>query len=202
MTRYIDVADMQQLVMQHGAARMMAEMADCIREDFLRWEDFDKSPRTANHSANGVIELMPVSDDSLYAFKYVNGHPKNPQQGLTTVMAFGLLAVAGLLIKPVQHAMLNIFAKKATAVMTNVPGPKEQLTMCGAKVTQCMFWVPQSGDIGLGVSILSYGGGVQFGVVSDASLCPEPQAISGRRSHASAHARAAWPSTPPTAPAV
>jgi len=92
MTRYIDVADMQQLVMQHGAARMMAEMADCIREDFLRWEDFDKSPRTANHSANGVIELMPVSDDNLYAFKYVNGHPKNPLQGLTTVMAFGLLA--------------------------------------------------------------------------------------------------------------
>jgi ornithine cyclodeaminase len=92
MTRYIDVADMQQLVARHGADRMMAEMADCIREDFLRWEAFDKSPRTANHSANGVIELMPVSDDALYAFKYVNGHPKNPLQGLTTVMAFGLLA--------------------------------------------------------------------------------------------------------------
>jgi ornithine cyclodeaminase len=83
---------MQHLVMHHGAARMMAEMADCIREDFLRWEDFDKSPRTANHSVNGVIELMPVSDDALYAFKYVNGHPRNPLQGLTTVMAFGVLA--------------------------------------------------------------------------------------------------------------
>jgi ornithine cyclodeaminase len=92
MTRYIDIADMQNLVMYHGAARMMAEMADCIREDFLRWDDFDKSPRTANHSVNGVIELMPVSDDALYAFKYVNGHPRNPLQGLTTVMAFGMLA--------------------------------------------------------------------------------------------------------------
>lgn len=92
MTRYIDIADMQHLVMHHGAARMMAEMADCIREDFLRWDDFDKSPRTANHSVNGVIELMPVSDDALYAFKYVNGHPRNPLQGLTTVMAFGVLA--------------------------------------------------------------------------------------------------------------
>lgn len=92
MTRYIDVADMQQLLRQHGAARMMTEMAACIREDFLRWQDFDKSPRTANHSAQGVIELMPVSDASLYAFKYVNGHPKNPGLGLPTVMAFGLLA--------------------------------------------------------------------------------------------------------------
>ncbi len=92
MTRYIDVADMQQLVLHHGLAPMMAEMAETIREDFVRWNDFDMSPRTANHSANGVIELMPVSDQSLYAFKYVNGHPKNPLQGLTTVMAFGVLA--------------------------------------------------------------------------------------------------------------
>ena len=92
MTRYIDVADMQQLVLQHSAARMMAEMADYIRADFMRWEDFDKSPRTANHSTDGVIELMPVSDDKLYAFKYVNGHPKNPLQGFSTVMAFGVLA--------------------------------------------------------------------------------------------------------------
>jgi ornithine cyclodeaminase len=92
MTRYIDVHDMQALVRQHGLAPMMSEMAQTIREDFLRWEDFDKSPRTANHSTNGVIELMPVSDNALYAFKYVNGHPKNPLQGLSTVMAFGVLA--------------------------------------------------------------------------------------------------------------
>lgn len=92
MTRYIDVHDMQALVRQHGLAPMMSEMAQALREDFLRWEDFDKSPRTANHSRDGVIELMPVSDDALYAFKYVNGHPKNPLQGLSTVMAFGVLA--------------------------------------------------------------------------------------------------------------
>nr|WP_069106516.1 wax ester/triacylglycerol synthase family O-acyltransferase [Acidovorax sp. RAC01] len=93
------------------------------------------------------------------------------------ILAFAMLAVAGLMIKPAQDALLNLFGRKTTAVMTNVPGPKEQLTMCGAKVTQCMFWVPQSGDIGLGVSILSYGGGVQFGVITDTTLCPEPQQI-------------------------
>lgn len=92
MTRYIDVADMQRLVRTLGAERMMAEMAQCIREDFLRWESFQKSARTANHSPEGVIELMPVSDDALYAFKYVNGHPKNPLRQLSTVMAFGVLA--------------------------------------------------------------------------------------------------------------
>ncbi|MFT7723007.1 MAG: wax ester/triacylglycerol synthase family O-acyltransferase [Roseateles sp.] len=93
------------------------------------------------------------------------------------VMAFGLLSVAGLLIKPVQHAMLNVFARKTTAVMTNVPGPAEALKFCGATVEKVMFWVPQSGDIGLGLSILTYAGGVQFGLITDAGLCPDPEAI-------------------------
>ncbi|MFS2036239.1 wax ester/triacylglycerol synthase family O-acyltransferase [Polaromonas sp. CT11-55] len=93
------------------------------------------------------------------------------------LLAFSLLAVAGLLIKPAQDMMLNLFAKKTTAVMTNVPGPREKLKFCGSTLEQSMFWVPQSGDMGLGVSILSYGGGVQFGVITDSTLCPEPQRI-------------------------
>ena len=93
------------------------------------------------------------------------------------LLAFSLLAVAGLLIKPAQDMMLNLFAKKTTAVMTNVPGPKTKLKFCGSTLEQSMFWVPQSGDVGLGVSILSYGGGVQFGVITDSALCPDPQRI-------------------------
>ncbi len=93
------------------------------------------------------------------------------------LLAFSLLAVAGLLIKPAQDMMLNLFSKKTTAVMTNVPGPREKLKFCGATLEQSLFWVPQSGDVGLGVSILSYGGGVQFGVITDTALCPEPQRI-------------------------
>ncbi len=93
------------------------------------------------------------------------------------LLAFGMLAVAGLLIKPAQDAMLNLFSKKTTAVMTNVPGPREKLKFCGSTLEQSLFWVPQSGTVGLGISILSYGGGVQFGVMTDSVLCPDPQAI-------------------------
>jgi diacylglycerol O-acyltransferase / wax synthase len=93
------------------------------------------------------------------------------------LLAFGMLAVAGTLVKPAQEALLNLFSKKTTAVMTNVPGPKEKLKFCGSTLEQSLFWVPQSGSVGLGVSILSYGGGVQFGIISDATLCPDPQKI-------------------------
>jgi hypothetical protein len=73
--------------------------------------------------------------------------------------------------------MLGLFSKKTTAVMTNVPGPREKMKLLGSTVEENLFWVPQSGTVGLGVSILSYGGGVQFGVVSDSTLCPDPQKI-------------------------
>ena len=96
------------------------------------------------------------------------------------LLAFAVLSVAGLMIKPVQDAILGLFAKKATAVMTNVPGPAVPLKFCGSTLRQNMFWVPASGDIGMGVSILSYGGGVQFGLITDKKLCPQPQQVIDR----------------------
>lgn len=92
MTRLIDLPTLAAFVHERGAARCMTELATELRADFLRWESFDKSARTASHSPRGVIELMPVADDALYSFKYVNGHPGNPASGLPTVMAFGVLA--------------------------------------------------------------------------------------------------------------
>jgi ornithine cyclodeaminase len=92
MTRYLGVTELQRMVGEIGLQAMLADMAGFIREDFLRWESYQKSARTANHSPAGVIELMPASDETFFAFKYVNGHPRNPLQQLPTVMAFGVLA--------------------------------------------------------------------------------------------------------------
>lgn len=92
MTRFVDVPAMSRLVQAIGVAPFIGELADAIRDDFIRWADFEKSARLASHSEIGVIELMPVSNAKNYAFKYVNGHPSNTARGLYTVMAFGVLA--------------------------------------------------------------------------------------------------------------
>ncbi len=92
MTRFIDVPTMSRLVQEVGLLPLIGRLADEIRNDFVRWHDFDKSARVASHSDIGVIELMPVSDSDRYSFKYVNGHPSNTTRGLYTVMAFGVLA--------------------------------------------------------------------------------------------------------------
>ncbi|QQQ52930.1 ornithine cyclodeaminase [Pseudomonas syringae] len=92
MTLFIDVNDAARLFTLVGIRRAIREMSAYIETDYSRWAQFDKSPRTANHSANGVIELMPTDDGQQYSFKYVNGHPDNGQNDLLTVMAFGVLA--------------------------------------------------------------------------------------------------------------
>jgi len=92
VTAYIGVPDMIRIVQRKGLSACIADVAGRIERDFLRWNHFDKSARVACHSAEGVIELMPIADASEFAFKYVNGHPKNTQGGLPTVMAFGVLA--------------------------------------------------------------------------------------------------------------
>ncbi len=115
--------------------------------------------------------------ERLYA---VRSRMKDLKGSYQPMLAFGLLSVAGLMIKSVQHAMLNIFAKKTTAVMTNVPGPAKPLHLCGSTVERVLVWVPQSGDVGIGVSILTYAGKVQFGLITDSILCPDPQAIIDR----------------------
>ncbi len=92
MVDYIGIERIRQLVARRGAARFIEELTSEIEADFLRWSEFDKSARHATHSRVGVIELMPASDGRLYAFKYVNGHPKNTAVGLLTVTAFGVLA--------------------------------------------------------------------------------------------------------------
>ena len=115
--------------------------------------------------------------ERVYAVRARMSEMKGSYQPL---LAFGVLAVAGLLVKPLQDALLGLFAKKSTAVMTNVPGPAVPLKLCGSTVRQTIFWVPASGDLGIGISILSYGGGVQFGLITDERLCPHPQHIIDR----------------------
>lgn len=85
----ISVENMMDPVVRTGIENFLVQLAGYIEG---RWESFDKVPRVASHSRDGVIELMPTSDGTLYGFKYVNGHPKNTKSGRQTVTAFGVLS--------------------------------------------------------------------------------------------------------------
>ncbi len=89
---FVSVDHMMKIINRIGVEESLRGIAACIEADFRRWSHFDKTARVAAHSPMGVIELMPCSDGEQYAFKYVNGHPKNMKEGLQTVTAFGVLS--------------------------------------------------------------------------------------------------------------
>ena len=89
---FLGVDAMIRWVAGRGAESIIRELTESLEAEFGRWEDFDKTARIASHSRDGVIELMPINDQTTYGFKYVNGHPSNPARGFQTVTAFGVLA--------------------------------------------------------------------------------------------------------------
>jgi ornithine cyclodeaminase len=92
MVKFFGVQELIEVLRTIGVEQFLSSLIRYTREDFLRWQKFEKSARLASHSVNGVIELMPTSDGELYSFKYVNGHPINTQFRKLTVTAFGVLA--------------------------------------------------------------------------------------------------------------
>lgn len=116
---FVSVDNMMRLIHHVGIETMLVELSEAIEADFLRWDLFDKTPRVAAHSPDGVIELMPTSDGEIYAFKYVNGHPKNMAQGLQTVTAFGLLAQVstGYPLLLAEMTLLTALRTAATSAM-------------------------------------------------------------------------------------
>ncbi len=92
MVQFLDVPAVARMVARLGPVPFLAGLVQYLEQDFRRWLQFEKSARVASHSPNGVIELMPTADDTLYAFKYVNGHPANADAGKLTVTGLGVLA--------------------------------------------------------------------------------------------------------------
>jgi diacylglycerol O-acyltransferase / wax synthase len=140
-----------------------------------------RPPETACGLGNrfGLVFLdLPVGIanpvERLYA---VRANMASLKGSFQPVIALGILAAMGAGPQLLQDQLLAMLANNATAVMTNVPGPQQPLFFAGAKIDRLMFWVPQSGDIGMGVSIITYAGDVQFGLLTDAALCPDPERV-------------------------
>ncbi len=130
----------------------------------------------------GMVTLeLPVGEANPLARLYeTRRRMRELRQSYQPILTLGILGAVGMGPKLVQESLLDFLANKCSAVMTNVPGPQQPIYLAGARLRQPFFWVPQSGNIGMGVSILSYDHEVQFGLVTDKQLVPDPERIVGR----------------------
>ncbi len=140
----------------------------------------EKAYRLGNQFGLVFLDLPIGIDNPVERLYAVRANMNALKGSYQPVLALGLLAAMGTGPKALQEILLQALSRNGSAVMTNVPGPQEPLYLAGAAIESLMFWVPQSGDIGMGVSIISYNGAVQFGIVTDRGLCPDPEQISDR----------------------
>ena len=140
--------------------------------------DLQPEPGSLGNYFGTVFVPLPVDGDSplerLYRIKHETRRLKKSWQ---PGIAWGLAASASAIPEPWRQPVADVFYRKASAVVSNVPGTPEARYMAGCRITEQMFWVPQAGDIGLGVSIVSYAGQVQFGVVADEAILSDPGAF-------------------------
>jgi WS/DGAT/MGAT family acyltransferase len=127
----------------------------------------------------GLVALeLPIGLENPLARLYATRERMEKLKGsYQAPLTLSILGAVGLAPKFAQEKVLDMLASKATAVMTNVPGPQQAIYLAGAKLREPLFWVPQSGDIGMGVSILSYDNKVQFGLITDKKMVPDPERI-------------------------
>ncbi len=121
---------------------------------------------------------LPVDGDSplerLYRIKHETRRLKKSWQ---PGIAWGLASTASVIPGPLRQPIADVFYRKASVVVSNVPGTREARYIAGCRISEQMFWVPQAGNIGLGISIVSYAGTIQFGVVADESVMSDPSAF-------------------------
>jgi hypothetical protein len=133
-----------------------------------------------NHFGLVFLSLPLSIDNPLERMYAVNDRMNELKSSKQAAVTMGFLAALGIGPSAVQKPVLDILSQKATAVLTNVPGPQRPLYLAGSKMKEMMFWVPQNGSVGLGISILSYNGQVFFGLISDYRLLPQPSAVISR----------------------
>jgi len=130
-----------------------------------------------NHFGLVFLSLPVGETNPLNRVRRISKRMNELKNGKQATVSFGLLAALGMGPQALQKPALDLLSEKATTVLTNVPGPQQPLFLAGQRVRDMMFWVPQNGGIGMGISILSYNGQVFFGVITDRKRVPDPREI-------------------------
>ena len=140
----------------------------------------EKAGELGNQFGLVFVDLPVGEENPLERIRLVKSRMQALKNSSQPIVAFVLLSAVGMGPKILQDQISGLIGRNATAVMTNVPGPQKPLFMGGAEINEIEFWVPQSGGIGMGLSILTYNGRVQFGLITDTRLVPDPANIIDR----------------------
>lgn len=134
-------------------------------------------PRLGNHFGLVILGLPVGVAEPLERLAEAKMRMDRIKATPEAILGFATLCALGRAPRKVENLGVQFFGRKASLVLTNVPGPRERVSLAGISVSRIQFWVPESGRMGLGVSIFSYAGEVTIGVIADAGLVAEPDEL-------------------------
>ncbi|MCI4567067.1 wax ester/triacylglycerol synthase family O-acyltransferase [Lysobacter sp. CFH 32150] len=137
----------------------------------------EHAKKLGNHFGLVFLDLPVGESNPIRRVERVAACMNNIKNSRQAIVTFGVLAALGMAPPALQGLALELFSRKASVVATNVPGPSQTLYLAGCALREMMFWVPQTGSMGVGISIFSYNGRVHFGMIADAKLIPDPDAV-------------------------
>lgn len=158
----------------HGEARDGLELRTVIP---VNLREGDQLRALGNHFGLVFLELPVGEPDQRERLRLVKDRMDRLKRSPEAFVLWRLMQLTGLSPKWVEDLVVWLLGTKSTGVMTNVPGPREPRYLAGERIQTIMFWVPQTGRVGLGVSVFSYAGHVRLGLSVDAGLVPDPEAI-------------------------
>jgi len=169
-----------------GALRAFLRERDSLVQEIRAFVPFNLRPLDRPLPASlgnkfGLVFLpLPVGARTpAMRLRHVKRHMGEIKRSPEGAIAYGMLELMGLTVAQVESAIVDLFSARGTAVITNVPGPTEPVYLAGAPVSAVAVWAPTSGSVSMSVSIFSYNGEVTVGVMADAGLVPDPEALVG-----------------------
>lgn len=140
----------------------------------------DEAPTLGNRFGLVFVSLPVGETDPVARVRQVHDHMEGLKRSYQPVLVLTVLSALGAAPEKLHGPAVDLFSSKASMVLSNVPGPKEPLFLAGCRISEQMFWVPQSGSIGIGVSILTYNDRIHFGLVADRLLVGNPRRVVNR----------------------
>ncbi|KAK7082797.1 hypothetical protein SK128_005269 [Halocaridina rubra] len=115
-----------------------------------------KLPASHTHSPTSRLSSTKI---------LLDGMKRDP----TLMAVFSVVkAISGVLPASVSELLLS--GQGVTVAASNVPGPREEITIWGDRVEDIHFWVPNRALVGVGFSFASYKGVVNVGLNVDSAL--------------------------------
>lgn len=135
------------------------------------------SPALGNHFGLVYVPLPIAIQDREARLRFLRDAFEEIKRDPDAIVALGVLGAMGVATSELEHIGIELFTRKASVMITNVPGPPAEIHLAGSALSEMLVWAPVSGHLGLGLSLLSYAGQVRLGVAADTKRVPEPRAL-------------------------